>query len=98
MPRFHPNFPTPLEEILHVAGQLDADEQLDLQSPAEHVGQQEPEYQRALGVIALERAQQWLDVAYLCRDALADEGYVQKSRKRVVVLADSVPELRAGDA
>jgi len=97
MPRFNPDSRTPLEELIETAGHLDAEEQLDLVSPEAHVAAQEPEYQRALGVIALERAQQWLDVAYLCRDALADDGYIQKSRKRVVVLADSVPELGAAE-
>lgn len=93
MPYFAPRFETPLQELIETAGQLDDDEQLDLHSPLEHVSAQEPEYQAALGALALRRAQEWLDVAYHCRDALVEEGFVQKSRKRVVVLSDAVPEL-----
>lgn len=99
MPHFSPRFDTPLQELIETAGQLDDDEQLELHSPLEHIEAQEPEYQAALGALALQRAQEWLNVAYLCRDALVDEGFIQKSRKRVVVLRDSVPELGAvGDA
>lgn len=99
MPHFKSRFETPLAELIETAGQLDDDEQLELHNAAEHVQAQEPEYQAALGSLALKRAQEWLDVAYLCRDALVDEGFVQKSRKRVVDLALAVPELgQVGDA
>lgn len=94
MPAFKSRFETPLQELIETAGQLDDDEQLELHSPLEHIEAQEPEYQAALGALALQRAQEWLDVAYLCRDALVDEGYVQKSRKRVIALSEAVPELR----
>lgn len=95
MPHFKSRYDSPLQELIETAGHLDDDEQLELHSAQEHIETQEPEYQAALGALALQRAQEWLNVAYLCRDALVDEGYVQKSRKRVVVLRDSVPELGA---
>ncbi|WP_241473817.1 hypothetical protein [Mycolicibacterium neoaurum] len=95
MPELRPRFDTPLQELIETAGQLDADEQLDLHSPQEHIAAQDGEYVAALGVMALTRAQEWLNVAYLCRDQLVDEGLVEKSRKRVVDLAQAVPELGA---
>lgn len=93
MPAFKPRFESPLEELIETAGHLDADEQLDLQSPQEHVAAQEPEYIHALGVLALQRAQEWLQVAYVCRDELVEQDFVKKSRKRPVVLSEVVPEL-----
>lgn len=95
MPHFKERFETPLQELIETASQLDDDEQLELQSPLEHIERQEPEYQAALGFLALRRAQEWLNVAYICRDSLVEEGYVEKSRKRVVILADALPELGA---
>lgn len=97
MPRFRSEFATPLEEVINTAGQLDDDEQLDLLNPREHIAIQEPEYIRSLGQLALQRAMQWLTVAYECRDELTEQGFFEKSRKRVVNLAEAVPELGAGD-
>lgn len=94
MARLRPNFETPIEELVHSAGQLDDEDQLDLLSPQEFIEAIEPEAQHALGILALKRAQEWLQVAYLCRDELVAEGYLEKSRKRAIDLAQAVPELR----
>lgn len=89
---------TPLEELNAAAGQLDDDEQLDLLSPHEFIGNQEAEVISSLGVLAIQRAQEWLQVAYLCRDELVELGHVDKSRKRAIDLAQAVPELAALEA
>lgn len=92
MPNFERNRRSPVEELIETAGQLDDDEQLDLMSPQEHIAIQEPEYIHALGMLALQRAQEWLQVAYVCRDELVEQDFVKKSRKRPVVLSEAVPE------
>lgn len=89
---------TPLEELNAAAELFDDDEQLAFQTAQEHIAAQEPEYVASLGYIALQRAQEWLQVAYACRDELIELGHVEKSRKRAIDLAQAVPELAALEA
>ena len=93
MPHFRPNFNTPLEEVTTVAAELDDEDQLELATPLEHIELQEAEYIAALGALSIQRAQQWLDVARMCREALVEEGQLEKTRKRVPVLRDVLPGL-----
>lgn len=98
MPYLKFEYQTPIEELNAAAEQLDDEDQLDLLSPHEFVGIQEPEVISSLGVLALRRAQEWLQVAYTCRDELIELGHVEKSRKRAIDLAQAVPELGALEA
>ncbi len=89
----HTGFDAPLEEVTTIAAELDGEDQLEFATPLEHIELQEPEYQAALGALALQRAQQWLDVARMCREVLVEQGQLEKSRKRVPVLRDVLPGL-----
>lgn len=65
----------------------DTEEQLVIGSERDFIELQEPEAVCVLGKYALQRAQQYLTVAYECQEALSDWGYADKRRGKRIDLS-----------